>query len=429
MSIVKHNRLSALLLSLVMIFSLFVSPLAALSNTNSDELSSGRLRVSFSAAVDKSLRCAVAAMDKAVLHLCQSLDKTDNLNVTVHSHFYDASIRRYFVSLSGRAVFSGRLPFKPEKDSYLITGSQEVSFDILLSNIRQSRQGLNFDFNGTFVVSIDRLAYKMMQTVPHLAASGALGPAFDLMTAFFDKLNIGILSQAISETFRKFSNVALTKAGTELLSQAGKNKNLGNVIRDSVKNGSILNFLAITILKSATTSIVSVSGATLGAMVGSVIAPGPGTAIGGFLGSQILVIVSKAILHELTAELPLKLKIRKMVTSWRILNKNPSDEFARDAFDRSRTGIEKKIAAELAKESFSLFKTLLKEIDKMPAAERPAMIALLKGVQHILSFKITNEGDWYFARQYYQLKAAVERWGLQNQVVFTTSGAASTTGR
>ncbi len=418
MPVLKQNRLSAMLLSLLLIFSLVVSPAIA----QHDESSTGRLRVSFSAAVDSSLKQAASALDRAALKLFSALDKTDNLKVSVHSHFYDASIRRYFVSVSGSAIFTGSLPFKPEKESYLITGNQEISFDISLSEVKHASRAITFNFTGTFVVSMDRMAYKMMQTVPHLAASGALGPVFDMLTEFFDKLNIGILSQAISETFRKFSNVALTKAGTELLTQAGKNKNIGTVIRDSVKNGSILNFLAITILKSATTSIISVSGATLGSMVGSVIAPGPGTAIGAFLGSQILSLLAKAVIHELTAELPLKFNIKKLVTSWRILNRNPSDEVARGAFDRSRSKIEKKISAELANEKFSLFKTLLKEIDEMSAADRPAMVALLKNLQQILSFKITNEGDWYFARQYYQLKAAVERWGLQNQVVFTTSG-------
>ncbi len=405
----------SLLFALLLIVSLLSAPIQAAP----EESSTGRLRISFSAAVEKSLKGTATALDRATLALFEKLDKTDNLSVKVHSHFYDTAIRRYFVSISGEGVFQGKLPFKLKHDSYLVSSNQEISYDFYFSEVREDREGIRFKYSGNFVVSLDRVAYRMIQTIPHLAASGSLGPVFDMLSDFFDKLNIGILSEAISETLRKFSTVALTKAGTELISQAGKNKNLGKVIAECIKDGSMLSFIGITIIKTASISAVSVSGASLGAAVGSIVAPGPGTAVGAFLGSQIMTLAAKMLVHELTAELPLKINIKRLTNSWHILQHNPGDEEARQTCEEVQKKIEKKIAAEFNREKFSLFETLIEQIEKMPAEDRPAMIPVLKRLQQLLGFKITNEGDWYYARQYYQLKAAVEKWGLQKHVVFT----------
>ena len=405
----------SLLFALLLIVSLLSAPIQAAP----EESSTGRLRISFSAAVEKSLKGTAAALDRATLALFEKLDKTENLSVKVHSHFYDTAIRRYFVSISGEGVFQGRLPFKLKHDSYLVSSNQEISYDFYFSEVRKDREGIRFKYSGNFVVSLDRVAYQMIKTIPHLAASGSLGPVFDMLSDFFDKLNIGILSEAISETLRKFSTVALTKAGTELISQAGKNKNLGKVIADCVKDGSMLSFIGITIIKTASISAVSVSGASLGAAVGSIVAPGPGTAVGAFLGSQIMTLAAKMLVHELTAELPLKINIKRLANNWHILQHNPGDDEARQTCEEAQKKIEKKIAAEFNREKFSLFETLIEQIEKMPAEDRPAMIPVLKRLQQLLGFKITNEGDWYYARQYYQLKSAVEKWGLQKHVVFT----------
>ncbi|HQB83248.1 MAG TPA: hypothetical protein PLR50_07125, partial [Candidatus Rifleibacterium sp.] len=179
------------------------------------------------------------------------------------------------------------------------------------------------------------------------------------------------------------------------------------------------SFIGITIIKTASISAVSVSGASLGAAVGSIVAPGPGTAVGAFLGSQIMTLAAKILVHELTAELPLKINIKRMVNCWHILQYNAGDREARQTLEESQKKIEKKISAEFNREKFSLFETLLEQIEKMPAADRPALIPVLKQLQQLFGFKITNEGDWYYAKQYYQLKAAVEKWGLQKHVVFT----------
>ena len=409
------NSPFSLLFALLLVVSLLSTPVQAAR----EESSTGKLQISFSAAVEKSLKAAASALDRASVGLFEKLDKTDNLSVKVHSHFYDPAIRRYFVSISGDGVFQGKLPFKLEHDSYLVSSNREISYDFYFSEIKKDRGGIKFRYSGNFVVSLDRVAYRMIQTVPHLAASGSLGPVFDMLSEFFDKLNIGILSQAISETLRKFSTVALTKAGTELISRAGKNHNLGKVISECIKNGSMLSFVGITILKTASISAVSVSGASLGAAVGSIIAPGPGTAVGAFLGSQIMTLAAKMLVHEVTAELPLKINIRRLVNNWYILQHNAGDEEARQALEEAQKKIEKKIASEFNREKFSLFETLLEQIEKMPAGDRPALVPVLKQLQHLLGFKITNEGDWYYARQYYQLKAAVEKWGLQKHVIFT----------
>lgn len=405
-------RLTRLSISFLLVVSMLFSPVLAANENASETSNAHKIRISFSQAVETSLRKSAQALDKATVSLFAALDKKDNISAKVHSHFYDARIRRYFVSVSGDALFTGKLPFKLESDNYLLSNNREISFDLALTGIKQNSNGISLKYDASIVVSMDRIAYRMMQTIPHFAASGALGPVFDMLGDFFEKLNIGILSQAVSDTLRSFSKVAFTKASTELLSQAGKNHNLGKLIHDTTKDGSIVSYLTLAIIKCASTSLVSVSGATLGSIVGSMVAPGPGSAVGAFIGSQVFTIVAKTVVHYMTAEIPLKINVKRMVNCWQITRQNPADEVARFNYDKAAGKISKKIANELESDKFSLFNSLLEEIEELPAGDRSAMAPLLGSLQDILSFKVTNDGDWYFARQYYQLKHSVEKWGL-----------------
>lgn len=415
--LLNMGRKNRRLISLLLILSFLISPFFGLTETRAAEKPAS----TFKKIVDKNLAITASALDKATVALFNQLDRKDNISVKIHSHFYDSEIRRYFISVSGEILFSGRLPAKINADSYTITGDQEVSFDVQLSNFRTESKGIRFNYNAAITVNLERLAYRMIQVIPHLTASGALSPALEVMTEFLNKLNIGILSEAISETFRRFSTVALVKTATELISAAGNNRSLIDIIKQNMKNGSILTFLAFQIMRCSTISLVSVAGASLGAMVGSMIAPGPGSIIGGFLGSQILTIAARYVIYELTAELPLKRNVTRIVTSYAILQKNPSDTSARAQYEDSMAKIEKKVKAEFNSERFKLFETLLDVIDKLSIKERPAMIPLLRNLKDALQFKVINEKDWYYARKYYLLKQYVDKWQLDRQVVFTTT--------
>lgn len=265
----------------------------------------------------------------------------------------------------------------------------------------------------------------MLKKIPHLAASGALTPAFDLLAEFLSRLNVGLLSEAISETLRSFSIVAFTRLTNDLIKASANNQGLRRTLQKTLKDRSLLSFLALQIFRCASISLVSVTGASMGAAVGSVIAPGPGSIIGGYLGNQILTIAAKIIVYQLTSKMPFKRNIRRMLAAWHMLVKNPGDIVARAAHEDASAKIEKKIINEFNNEKFKLFEMLLKEIDKMSANDRQAMIRLLKNLQVVLNNKVINDGDWYYARKYYLLRDHVERWGLQKQIVFSAEPTTS----
>ncbi|KAF1080185.1 MAG: hypothetical protein GQF41_3353 [Candidatus Rifleibacterium amylolyticum] len=410
-----------LFLCLILCFSLLAAPFVNAAEMRPTE----KIRVKFSEAVEKSVVKTAAALDKTVRKLALAIDKTDNLSVQVHSSFYDTRIRRYFVSFSGNALFQGKLPWNIDKDSYIITSNSEISVDLYISEIRQSRSGLSFNYNCSVVVSLDRMAYELLKKTPHLAASGALSPAFDMLTEFLAQLNIGVLSKAISETFRSFSAVAFTRLVNDMIKASAQNQGLKNIFKQTMKDRTLLSFLALQIFRSASISLVSVTGASLGAAVGSVLAPGVGSVIGGYMGSQILTVVAKIIVYQITAKLPLKRNLKRMLDAHHMLVKNPGDEVARQSLNDAQGRVEKNVSSEFTNEKFKLFEILLKEIDQMAPAERLAMVPLLKNIQTMLQNKVINDGDWYYARKYHVLKQSVEKWGLQSQVVFTVTPPAN----
>lgn len=373
----------------------------------------------FATKVDASLKLTAKALDQGLIKLFDRLDQSEVLDVKVHSHFYDARIRRYFISISGEGIFKGRLPQRLKAQEYLISCDKEVSYDFFVSEIKYEGSSFRFKYSGSIVFSLDRIAYKLMQKVPHLAASGALGPAADLLTEFLSKLNIGIFSEAISDTLKSFSSVAISRAGADLLSAAGNNKKLSLVIKEAMADNSILSFLGLTIIKSGAKSLVNVAGASLGSTVGSILAPGIGTMIGGYIGSQVFSHLAATIVYQVSIKMPVIRDMKKMVRFHQILQRRPDDEVAIEGYQRSLKLILRKVFREFASDSFKLFHLVLNQTDKFGKSERPAFVPLLKGFQEKLSFKITNEGDWLFAKYYHQLRLRVEEWGLQQQVPFS----------
>lgn len=409
------------LFSISLLLAVFLFVLAPLSPVFSAEPSRfDNIKSGFSDKLDTVLKASAVALDRSIVKLFESLNKTDVLTVKVHSHFYDAKIRRYFISFSGTGTFKGKLPAKLTSREYLISCDKEVSYDISITDIRRVGRTLKFKYEGAMVFSLDRISYKLMKSVPHFAASGALAPAARLLTHFLEKLNIGILSEAISETLRSFSTVAISRTGAELLNAAGNNKKLKIVIKSAMKDGSIISFMGMGILKCAAGSLVNVAGASLGSAVGSMIAPGPGSVIGAYIGSQILSQIAATVIYKVTVKMPIIRDLKKIQRSHEILKHNKGDYNALKSYNESMKKVQKKVFKEFNSDKFKLFKLILNRIDKYAANEREAFVPLLKKFQEKLLFKVINDGDWYFAKFYHQLKVFVEKWKLEKQISFTT---------
>lgn len=406
--------LTCLLLSAMVFAGLFQPVVNAAA---ADKINS--VKSAFSAKVDSSLQLASEALDRSIIKLLQQLDKSDVLSVKVHSHFYDAKIRRYFISISGNGTFKGKLPTRLKQREILVSCDKEVAFDFYFSEIKYEGLSISCKYEGTVVFNMDRIAYRLMQKIPHLAASGALAPAADMLKDLLSELNIGILSVAISDSIKSFSTVAIAKTGAELLSAAGNNKNLKLVIKDAMKDGSILSFIGLSILKCSMQSLVSVAGASLGSTVGTVLAPGIGSVIGGYIGSEILSHAAATVFYHATVKMPVRRDLKKMVIDYQILKENSRDTLAKISYQEAISRTQKKLFDELNSGKFKLFQVVIEEIDKFRPTERPAFVPLLQRIQEKLIFKVINDQDWYYAKFYHQLKLKVEKWGLQQLVPFS----------
>lgn len=410
-----ENQIRAyLLLAIFVIIFPFGSILTASEISN--QLDKTRINFSKKAAI-----CFVKiakSMDKAVCHLAAHLDLKEAIDIKINSHFYDSRARRYFISFDGKLKYRGKLSFIVNKDDYYLSSDGLLTYDIELSNIKKNDKGIIFNFSGIFVVSIEDLAYKVSKDIPNFVAAGAFSPATDLLVTFFNGLNTSLIAEATAETLVKFSRVALTKLGADLINAAGKNNEVSKFIKASVKDGSITSFLALTIVKISATSIVKVYGASLGATVGSMVSPGVGTTMGAFFGSHIATMIAKTIVYKTMVEFPVKQSLRKILAYQQILQSRPTLKDAIVKVEKSTRLVINKINNDFSHNQFKVFDMVLKKIDSSLASDRIYFVPLLKKLKEILRFIIINKGDWYYAKRYYQLKAYVSEWGLENELQF-----------
>ncbi len=422
-NIFRHGFIKSKAIAISILFALLFSTVASAGLFSSSSENADKVRTTFSQKTSKALIKVAESLDKVCLCLFDKLDKTKTLNLKVDSHFYDQKIRRYFISFHGTGMFGGKLPERLKSPFYQISCEDVVSLDLTVENISKKRRHLTFSFNGAIVVSMDQLVYELAKSVPNLAATAALSPAAELLKEFLQGLDVGLISEAISDTLLHFSTVALSTAGAEIIHSASQNEEVTKLVKNSLKDGSVFTFLAMSILKSSATSVVSLYGASLGATVGSAICPGVGSVVGAYLGSKISRMITKTIIFQATVKMPVYNHLRLIKKYYFILNENRSDLTCAAKIDKHNKSILKVVGAEFDKDKFKTFDMVLKKIDKYPSEDRKAFVSLLKAFQQILIFKVVNDQDWYFSKRYYRLKTAVEKWNLQEEIVFNTNRA------
>jgi hypothetical protein len=341
------------------------------------------------------------------------VNQQKNLRLQIKNQFYDAHLRRVFIEFSGSALFSGKLPEKVKLTDYFITSDGAYAYDLTIEKAVRTPAGITFEFRGDIVLSLDKILYDMAKEATSLGTALVFNKAADLLVEFLTGINSEILAQSISKCFAKFSKEAVAISTAELIDNATRvnNKKFVELIKGSAKNGGILTFLTLTILKTSVSSVAGVAGATLGAMAGSALVPGVGGVVGAYLGNKLFASISKAIIYQVAVDLPITFALRKIVACQKLLEEYPDKEAIRAKADSSNRLILRKVKRELDNDDYKTFDQLLDKMDDYAKADIRFFVPVLKNITELLRFKVMEERDWYAAKKFQQLRLKVQEWG------------------
>lgn len=348
------------------------------------------------------------------------LDRQGMVRLQIRNQFYDPAYRRVFIEFAGTVRFTGKWPGKIRREELFLTSDGDIAVDLFVEKVTPAGQGVDFAFRGDLVIFFDKILYDLAKTIPHLVGAFAFSAAGDLLVTFLQGLNLEILGRAISDTCAKFSLDYLSVMGAEMLTTIGGRGSPGlrEHLKRSIKNGGVLDFFVMTLLKSLAKGAATFTGATLGATLGNLLVPGPGGVVGAYLGSKATSMVAKTAIYYVAVDLPITVFLKKMVKFQDRLTRDPGDPTAAQKLAGYGATIFRKVKREVDQGTYQTFDELLEKIDGFPAAERPTFLGLLKDVRELLRFRVIDLKDWYAAKKMNQMRLLLEKWGLFGQFGF-----------
>jgi len=355
-----------------------------------------------------------------LLKLAALLNAGKIVRIEIRNHFYDPQYRRSFVEFRGSAAFGARLPFKVKKDDYYFTSDGNLAYDLSIEKLSVRGGTITFNFQGDLVIFFDKILYEIAKTVPNVVGAVAFSAAGDLLVEFLAKINLEMLGEAISSTFSKFSAEYLSTIGAEVLhnTTAVRQESVSTMVRDAIKSGGAGNFFVLTIMKSVGHGAAHFVGASLGGIVGNLLAPGPGAIIGAYLGSKIASTIAKTVVYYLAVDLPISVFLKKIVRYEEQRRNFPNDSVARAKIEEYGRKIFQRVKREIENGVYKTFDALLGKMDGFEKTERQAFVPLLKDIREFFRFKVIEKNDWFAAKKMNQMQLQLQTWGLMNQFPF-----------
>lgn len=352
--------------------------------------------------------------------IARHLNAGTHVRLNIGQGFYDKNLRRLFIAFEGAATFTGKLPFKLDTADRYFTSDNDIAWDFAIDQVRQQGRVISFRFHGDVVVFLDRLVYDLSKEMIDLAGGLAFRAAGDVMIQFLEKLNGKLMAEAITKTFASFSKESLSTTGAELLSNSIQKQGqaFAELVRTALRDGSFVEFCCFTIVRTSIGQVSGLLGSTLGAAVGTSLAPGPGTVVGAFLGRRLTIAVAKTISYKLTVELPMEVCLRKIRRYGMTVSRNPGDLEAASRLPRLEQFITTRLQREFDENVYETLDRLIGRVVAFDRQDLPAFVSLLRTVREMLSFKLLQKGDWYAAKKYHQMKLALEKVGLAKNVGF-----------
>ncbi len=371
-------------------------------------------KLTFSEKTDGLLTKIATVFQARLRTFAEHLNQKKNVNLKIKNTFYDKQLRRIFVDFEGSALFTGKLPFKLKLTDYYLTSDGPIAWDLTVEKMVSRQGGVYFSYHGDLVLSLDKILSNLVQEVVKTAGVVVLSQIGDELLSFLQNFDLDLLAKAISKSFEKFSRETLSVSAAEAAESALRfnNKTLAARITTCAKNGTMIAFIGVTLFKTTTISLASITGATFGAMAGNLLLPGAGGLVGAFLGKEIMEGIAKTIVSEVTVEIPIEISLNRLVKYQKILSVQPSSELARTKLQTYSEFIFKKVRKEIDHENYHTFDWLLKKMDKFESSDRKAFITLLSKLGEQLRFKLIEEKDWYAAKKLNQMRFQMKNWGL-----------------
>jgi hypothetical protein len=401
-------RRTASLMAAVMMFAVVAPPAiqaAEIQARHSQE--EGRVQKIKRAAAQKIYKGVV----KAVNSIVKAANKSDRVNLKTEMIFLDKENRIFFdikgmtrVKVPGKKWLKKIQTLKDEQGTYTIASNGPVAVDVAATPVKIEGKEVSFAVQLDMAIQLGPLGRLLGENSIGFAGALGLGPLFDHMSEALDAFDGRIIGDAIGTGVAEMS---------KLLGE-GKEEPFGDRASVSRHNGrgvtgmSLLRHFAVSIAYVGSIAGARLGGKSLGAMIAVAVFPAGVAFIPTMLGSAVGLWFGTWIVKTVLINIPIKWKFRKLE---KLYKQNRLEKLA-----VYQSGVVERLQQEMDRPRdrwvfFELMKNHLKK--KMDESDGNYDLTpfqpLIDRAKQVLQYRAVNDGDWYGARMYYQLLAAIRQ--------------------
>lgn len=311
---------------------------------------------------------------------------------------------RCLVAFRGVHTLPWPLPEDKFPDFQIATNG-DIILDLYAERGKSKDGKAAWRYEGDVVILLDSLVLHLAKSVTQVAASFAIDY---VATHLIDFLASADVPRLVEATRRGVTDLASVSAGQGAESTIRRmilfqdQQPLISTLVKYVKNGNLISFLCYEVIAIATTQGLKLAASSVGALVGTAVAPGAGTIIGALVARAGTLIIVDFIINKVVKEWYLKLQINRLL---RLHAKGiPAGSVQLDKYRRTQVSISEKIIDQVKREQFDRLDVLLKEIKDLDARRLPALGGVIKDIVKCMQHMVLQDKNWLPARKYYQLR-------------------------
>jgi hypothetical protein len=353
------------------------------------------------------------SLQTALEKLTARLTQAESVDLSVTSLTMDER-HRVYLDLEGMIEFKfSRMNDKIEKKMNELLGNTlhtngPIACDFLINVVdRTTPEQFHVEFQMSAIFILDELLSKLVRAGANIVGTLTLMGVGNDLASFLDSIDSEVVAVSLDAGFRDMTKVVMSLAGVEAYDayRELRPNRAGDGSGGSV-TGAVLAHLALALVKGATGVATNLAGMSLGAMVGTAIAPGVGTTIGGILGAAGMQALGNVSYRKLAVDMPMAYRlVRIKRLHFKRVDATDQDriEYLTRKLEKYEIKILKRVSLELRTDRFQFLSEFMQQIRKYSPQEREAFRPLYKQLKEKLRFEVVERNDRLAQRMMAQL--------------------------
>ncbi|MBF0408027.1 MAG: hypothetical protein HQM10_11770 [Candidatus Riflebacteria bacterium] len=387
----------------IVILCLFSNISSALATHSSNEIAANRTASLLDPEFAILHKSIADALSQQTRNFVTALNQTGVTTFEITESVFDSAYRRYFLGLKGEVRISRAMSILIRNVGSHFEGEGILTYDLSITEKQKEGGFVRYVLEGEFILFQDQLLNQLAESIPGMKQANS--PAGKTLLKFLNQIDVRPLAIAASKTLINYSpeNLQTLRGELDKRIESTGNSTLERTLFLVKGLGNLGSFYMCELLKTNPESVVKPAkeaSESLGAMIGTLMVPVIGGAIGRFIGGVIVDQIANATVYCK----PFDHELAKIRRYGKLASITPGTDFLDTRFEASRLRLQQLIQQDLRENSYVLTDRMLEVIRASKKKNIAVLLPIVRDFRETLQFRFVSEEDRYAGKKMAQLE-------------------------